>query len=87
MDVYLAPNENENDKEFSSIVDTDGNLERVKQSITRIKKDLINIQLQQRRDRHRLTLHSETNETSHNRVIISSLVETAFFVAASLFQV
>jgi hypothetical protein len=61
-------------------------MERIKESISRIQKGLINVQLQQQRDRHRLGLHSKTNEGSHNHVIISSIVETAVYIAASLFQ-
>ena len=61
-------------------------MERIKESISRIQKGLINVQLQQQRDRHRLGLHSKTNEGSHNHVVISSIVETAVYIAASVFQ-
>ena len=61
-------------------------MERVKESISRIQKGLVNIQLQQQRDRHRLGLHSKTNEGSHNHVVVSSIVETAVYIAASIFQ-
>jgi hypothetical protein len=59
---------------------------RVKESISRIRKGLVRIQLQQQRDRHRLALHSQTNRVSHKHVVIGSVVETAFFVAAAIFQ-
>jgi hypothetical protein len=63
------------------------NMERAKESISKIRKGLAKIQLQQQRDRHRLALHSETNISSHNRVVAGSIIETAFFIAASLFQI
>ena len=44
-------------------------------------------QVQQQRDRHRLKLHSEVNVMSHTRVVSGSIVETAFFIAAALFQI
>lgn len=95
LDLHLAPkgleedesNESEEENPTKEGGESEESLERVKESITRIRKDLVRIQLQQRRDRHRLALHSEANETSHNRVIISSLVETFVFVVASLFQI
>ena len=61
-------------------------MERVKESISRIQKGLVNIQLQQQRDRHRLALHSKTNQGSHSHVVISSVVETCVYIAASIFQ-
>lgn len=60
---------------------------RAKETLARIKKGLKKIQVQQQRDRHRLKLHSETNVMSHNRVVSGSIVETAFFIAAALFQI
>lgn len=60
---------------------------RVAESIHQISKGLSKIQLQQRRDRFRLELHSETNEKSHNHVVMSSIIETAVFIGASLFQI
>eukprot|EP01041_Mallomonas_annulata_P012714 gene12714-26781_t len=89
LDVYLAPRseDEESIEDKQPANDSDENLQRVKEAISRIRHDLVKIQLFQRRDRHRLTLHSEANETGHNRVIIAALVETGFFVAASLFQI
>jgi len=59
----------------------------VKESIERIKKGIITIQKQQQWDRNRLTLHSETNHASHIKVVIGSIVETAFFIIVSIFQI
>jgi hypothetical protein len=41
----------------------------------------------QQRDRHRLSLHSETSVIDHNKVVSGSIVETAVFIAAALFQI
>jgi len=60
---------------------------RAKETLARIHKGLKKIQVQQQRDRHRLKLHSETNVMTHNRVVSGSIVETAFFIAAALFQI
>ena len=59
----------------------------VMESLERIRKGIKQIQIQQQVDRHRLQLHSLTNKMANTRMIISSVVETAFFVAAALFQV
>lgn len=55
--------------------------------MSRIRKGLTKIQLQQQRDRHRLSLHSEMNKKSHSHVLQGSLIETACFIGASVFQV
>ena len=59
----------------------------VMESLERIRKGIKGIQIQQQVDRHRLQLHSMTNNLANNRVFISSVVETAFFIASALFQV
>ena len=56
-------------------------------SLNKIQKGIFNLQLQQQRDRHRLTLHSAMNETNYNSVFYGSVIETAVFVLVSLFQV
>ena len=58
-----------------------------KEMISRIRKGLSKIQLQQQRDRHRLILHSEMNKRSHQRVLQGSIIETACFIGAALFQI
>ena len=59
----------------------------VMESLERIRKGIKNIQIQQQVDRHRLQLHGTTNRQANSRMVISSIVETAFFIAAALFQV
>jgi len=56
-------------------------------TLTRIQRGLSKIQLQQQRDRRRLSFQDKTNTDSHNDFIMSSIVETAFFIGASLFQI
>ena len=80
--------EEEEEEEGGSIEEKDeAELVRVKESMSRIRKGLVKIQLQQQRDRHRLALHSQTNRVSHKHVVIGSVVETAFFIAAAIFQI
>jgi hypothetical protein len=58
-----------------------------KEMISRIRKGISKIQLQQQRDRHRLILHSEMSKRSHQRVLQGSIIETSCFIAAALFQI
>ena len=53
----------------------------------KIHKGIVNLQLQQQRDRHRLTLHSATNLLNYDHVYYGSLIETAIFIFVSIFQV
>jgi hypothetical protein len=64
-----------------------GTNDRLRQSIANIHEGLHKIQLQQKIDRNRMNLNSETNKSIHNGVVMSSVVETAIFLLASLFQV
>ena len=56
-------------------------------SLNAIHSGLTRIQLQQQRDRHRLSLHSETNHSNYTSVFAGSILETAVFIAAAIFQV
>ena len=60
---------------------------RVREALERVRKGVKRIQVQQQVDRHRLQLHSATNALDNNKVVTGSVVETAFFVAAALFQI
>lgn len=62
-------------------------LQNVQESLTRLKKGVLSILKQQQRDRHRLSLHSETNKLSHDEVVWDSIVETIAFIATACFQV
>ena len=61
--------------------------ERLREAIAAIKEGLDTIQAQQRVDRNRLSLHSATNRSSHNGVVIDSILETIVFILALLFQI
>ncbi len=56
-------------------------------ALAKIHKGILNIQQQQQRDRHRLALHSATNEKNYDNVFYGSLLETLIFVVVALFQV
>lgn len=63
---------------------------RLKESLSalsQLHKGITKIQLQQRRDRHRLDLHSETNNSNYNSVFAGSIFETFIFIAVAIFQV
>lgn len=61
--------------------------ERIQEAISSIQEGLDAIQEQQRIDRNRLSLHSATNRSSHNGVVVDSIVETVVFIMSLLFQV
>ena len=73
--------------EYNSEANEDTQVIKVKETISRIRKGLTTIQTQQQHDRHRLILHSESNKRSHSHVLQGSVIETACFIAASLFQI
>jgi len=60
---------------------------RVREMLERVRKGIKRIQVQQQVDRHRLQLHSATSALDNNKVVTGSVVETAFFIAAALFQI
>jgi hypothetical protein len=61
-------------------------IQAAEEAIARIHASLLKIQNSQLRDRHRLSLHSEVNKASHSEVLQGSIIETACFILASLFQ-
>ena len=56
-------------------------------SLSEIHEGLRTILSQQQRDRHRLSLHSETNNSNYSTVFIGSIFETGVFIVVALFQV
>jgi len=62
-------------------------IENAKESLDRLYKGIKKVMIMQQRDRHRLSLHSETNVIDHNKVVSGSIVETAAFIAAAIFQI
>jgi hypothetical protein len=70
--------------------DEEADAVRLKESLSAlsaIHKGITKIQLQQKRDRHRLDLHSETNNSNYNSVFVGSIFETFIFIAVAVFQV
>jgi hypothetical protein len=65
----------------------DAELKDSLRALSKIYKGILNIQKQQLRDRYRLALHSASNTHNYNDVFYGSVVETAIFIAVSLFQV
>ena len=93
MDVRVIP-DSFADKENSTEVTADVKLnenedvnQRLRESIRKIHEGLHFIQNQQRIDRNRLNLYSLTNLSSHNNMIVGSIMETLVFIVACLFQV
>jgi hypothetical protein len=52
-----------------------------------LRRLLADIQNRQQQERHRLVLHAATNEHSHSRMVLSSLLETLMFLVVTSFQV
>ena len=52
-----------------------------------LRRLLADIQTKQQHERHRLILHSATNEHSHSRMVLGSLLETLMFMAVTGYQV
>jgi emp24/gp25L/p24 family/GOLD len=63
--------------------DFQGTRERIKD----LRRLLNEIQSMQQTERRRLTVHAETNEHSHTRMVLSSLFETLLFLAISVYQI
>lgn len=62
-------------------------IESAKEALDRLYKGIKKVMIMQQRDRHRLSLHSETNVIDHNKVVSGSIVETGVFIAAAIFQI
>jgi hypothetical protein len=65
----------------------DSDFEMARAKLKTLRRLLADIQHKQQQERHRLLLHSATNEHSHSRMVLSSLLETLMFVLVSGFQV
>jgi ribosomal protein L17 len=65
----------------------DEDFEETRQKIKELRRMLNEIQTMQQKERRRLTVHSETNEHSYSRMVLSSLFETLLFMAVTGYQV
>ncbi len=61
--------------------------EETRDRIKDLRRLLNEIQSMQQKERRRLTVHAETNEHTRSRMVLSSLIETLFFMAISGYQI
>ena len=77
MDEDTAAQEGIKDEDFESTRD----------KLKTLRRLLADIQSKQSQERHRLAIHSATNEHSHSHMVLGSLLETILFMAVTGFQV
>jgi emp24/gp25L/p24 family/GOLD len=65
----------------------DEDFQETREKVKDLRRLLNEIQTMQQRERRRLTVHAETNEHSHSRMVLSSLLETLLFMAVTGYQV
>jgi hypothetical protein len=65
----------------------DEDFEETKVKVKELRRLLNEIQSMQQKERRRLAVHAETNEHSHSRMVLSSLLETLLFMAVTGYQV
>ena len=65
----------------------DEDFQETRDKVKDLRRLLNEIQSLQQKERRRLTVHAETNEHSHSRMVLSSLMETLLFMAVTGFQV
>uniref|UniRef100_A0A7S1ZGG6 GOLD domain-containing protein n=1 Tax=Trieres chinensis TaxID=1514140 RepID=A0A7S1ZGG6_TRICV len=62
-------------------------LETTREQLKKLNRLLNEIKEKQQDERHRLSVHAATNEHSHSRMVLGSLLETILFMAVTGFQV
>ena len=77
MEEDTADSEGIKDEDFQS----------TREKLKTLRRLIADIQSKQSQERHRLIVHAATNEHSHARMVISSLVQTLLFMAVTGFQV
>jgi hypothetical protein len=77
MEADTAAEEGIKDEDFVS----------TREKLNTLRQLLAEIQNKQQQERHRLVLHAATNEHSHSRMVLSSLLETLMFLIVTSFQV
>lgn len=65
----------------------DEDFQSTREKLKTLRRLLADIQAMQTQERHRLMVHSATNEHSHSRMVLSSLLETILFMLVTGFQV
>jgi hypothetical protein len=65
----------------------DEDFESTREKLKTLRRLIADIQSKQAQERHRLVVHSATNQHSHSRMVLSSLLETILFMAVTGYQV
>eukprot|EP00526_Cylindrotheca_closterium_P029084 CAMPEP_0113615888 /NCGR_PEP_ID=MMETSP0017_2-20120614/7943_1 /TAXON_ID=2856 /ORGANISM="Cylindrotheca closterium" /LENGTH=271 /DNA_ID=CAMNT_0000525159 /DNA_START=178 /DNA_END=993 /DNA_ORIENTATION=+ /assembly_acc=CAM_ASM_000147 len=65
----------------------DEDFQATREKVKELRRLLNEIQGMQQKERRRLAMHAETNEHSHSRMVLSSLLETLLFMAVTGYQV
>eukprot|EP00522_Entomoneis_paludosa_P003763 CAMPEP_0172474358 /NCGR_PEP_ID=MMETSP1065-20121228/69319_1 /TAXON_ID=265537 /ORGANISM="Amphiprora paludosa, Strain CCMP125" /LENGTH=321 /DNA_ID=CAMNT_0013232539 /DNA_START=46 /DNA_END=1011 /DNA_ORIENTATION=+ len=66
---------------------SDEDFQVARDKLKTLRRLLADIQSKQTNERHRLMIHSATNEHSHSRMVLASLLETVLFMLVTGFQV
>jgi len=77
MDADTAEEEGIKDEDFAE----------TKEKLKTLRRLLAEIQSKQQQERHRLIVHSATNEHSHSRMVLGSLLETILFMVVTGVQI
>lgn len=76
---------------MADTADTEGikdeDFESTRDKLKTLRRLIADIQSKQAQERHRLVVHSTTNQHSHSRMVLSSLLETILFMAVTGYQV
>lgn len=80
-DTYMQ----EDTAESEGIKDED--FQNTRDKLKTLRRLIADIQSKQSQERHRLMVHASTNEHSHSRMVLSSLLETVLFMAVTGYQV
>jgi uncharacterized membrane protein YgaE (UPF0421/DUF939 family) len=65
----------------------DADFEETRSLLNKLSRLLIEIEKKQTAERHRLMVHKATNEHSHSRMVLNSLLETVLYMAVTGYQV
>jgi len=65
----------------------DEDFESTKEKLKTLRRLLADIQTKQLQERHKLVVHAATNEHSHSRMVLGSLLETIFFMVITGVQI
>lgn len=77
----------EDEKEIDQDAAKEEDLSAAKTQIRTLHRILANIRDKQENERRRLEVHKATNEHSHSRMVLNSLMETVLFMVVTGFQV